>query len=111
MPAYFHDARDAAAFGPAKLTKTALHESSRMFCDLYGLLPGQSQAAHAHAANDKIYSVVDGEARFDIGGERRVLGAGGVAIAPAGVEHAVHNDSDAPLTLLVVMAPHPRPPT
>ena len=104
----FHDTARAAAFGPDKLTKTNLFESQRMFCDVYGLLPGQSQAAHAHAGSDKVYSVLTGRCRVAIGSESRTLGPGEVAVAPAGVDHAVHNDSDAPATLLVVMAPHPK---
>jgi mannose-6-phosphate isomerase-like protein (cupin superfamily) len=104
----FHDTAQAAAFRPDKLAKVSLFESPRMFCDVYGLLPGQSQAAHAHAGSDKVYSVLTGRCRLVIGTEARELGPGGVAVAPAGVEHAAHNDSAAPCTLLVVMAPHPK---
>ncbi len=104
----FHDTAAAAAFRPDKMAKVSLFESPRMFCDVYCLLPGQSQAAHAHAGSDKVYSVLTGRCRVEIGDERRNLGAGEVAVAPSGVSHAVHNDSDAPATLLVVMAPHPK---
>ncbi|MGQ0551822.1 MAG: cupin domain-containing protein [Planctomycetota bacterium] len=107
----FHDALASAAFTSEKLTKRSLHESARMFCDVYGLLPGQSQAPHAHAGSDKIYCVLEGEGRFQVGTRSERLRAGGVAVAPAGQEHAVHNDSQAPLKVLVVMAPHPKPPT
>ncbi|HTE06109.1 MAG TPA: cupin domain-containing protein [Planctomycetota bacterium] len=104
----FHDTARAATFRPDKLAKTSLFESPRMFCDVYGLLPGQSQAAHAHAGSDKVYSVLTGRCRIVVGSESRTLATGEVAIAPAGVEHAVHNESDSPATLLVVMAPHPK---
>ena len=105
----FHDTADVAAFGD-KLTKVSLFESPRMFCDVYGLRPGQAQAGHVHAGNDKIYAVLSGRCRVEVGGESRVLTAGQVAVAPAGIGHGLLNDSDAPATLLVIMAPHPKPP-
>ena len=108
MSGPFHDTAAAATFRPDKMAKVSLFESPRMFCDVYCLLPGQSQAAHAHAASDKVYSVLSGRCRVEIGGEARLLGAGQLAVAPAGIAHAVRNDTDAPATLLVVMAPHPK---
>lgn len=109
MAGNFHDTASAAAFSDEKMAKVNLFESSRLFCDVYGLMPGQSQKPHSHAQNDKVYSVLTGRVRVDIGDEQRSLGPGEVAIAPAGVEHGVTNESDAPATLLVVMAPHPKP--
>lgn len=110
MTGPFHDATAAAGYSPDKLRKTNLFESRRMFCDVYGLLPGQTQAGHVHADNDKLYAVLTGRCRIDIGEESRVLEPGQIAVAPAGVSHGLHNDSDAPTSLLVVMAPHPKPP-
>ena len=37
----FADTRD---FRPEKMSKVNLFETPRMFCDVYGLEPGQSQA-------------------------------------------------------------------
>jgi mannose-6-phosphate isomerase-like protein (cupin superfamily) len=110
MTGPFHDAAAAAGYSPEKLHKLNLYESRRMFCDVYGLLPGQSQAGHVHADNDKVYAVLSGHCRVDVGDESRVLGPGQVAVAPAGVPHGLHNESDSPAALLVLMAPHPRPP-
>jgi quercetin dioxygenase-like cupin family protein len=107
MAGPFHDARAAAAFRPDKLGKLNLFESARMFCDVYALAPGQSQAGHVHADSDKVYAVIEGRCRVSVGGESRVLGEGQVAIAPAGVDHGLLNDSGAPAKLLVFMAPHP----
>ncbi|MHC4845531.1 MAG: cupin domain-containing protein [Planctomycetota bacterium] len=111
MADHYHDTASAAAFSDEKMAKVNLFESPRMFCDVYGLLPGQAQKAHSHAENDKVYSVLTGRVRVDIGDEQRTLGPGEVAVAPAGVDHGVVNESDAPATLLVVMAPHPKPKT
>ena len=103
----FRDARAAAAFASEKMKKVNLFDTARLFCDVYGLLPGQEQTAHAHAGADKIYFVLDGTAMFDIGGEQREVGGGWAVLAPAGSSHAVRNRSNAPATLLVMMAPKP----
>jgi mannose-6-phosphate isomerase-like protein (cupin superfamily) len=103
----FKDARGAAAFAPEKMKKVNLFETERMFCDVYGLQPGQEQTAHAHAGSDKVYFVLDGSGHFRIGDEEREVGSGYAVFAPAGQSHAVRNPGPAPLTLLVFMAPKP----
>ena len=103
----FKDARAAAAFSPEKMKKVNLFDSPRMFCDVYGLQPGQEQTAHAHAGADKVYFVLDGVGRFRIGEEEREVGNGYAVLAPAGQSHAVRNPGPGPLTVLVFMAPKP----
>jgi mannose-6-phosphate isomerase-like protein (cupin superfamily) len=63
-----------------------------------------------HADNDKVYAVLAGRCRVDVGEDSRVLGPGGIAVAPAGVSHGLHNEGEVPASLLVFMAPHPSPP-
>ena len=103
----FKDARGAAAFAPEKMKKVNLFDTERMFCDVYGLSPGQEQTAHAHSGSDKVYFVIDGEGSFRIGDEERHVGPGWAVHAPAGASHAVRNPGPARLTLLVFMAPKP----
>ena len=103
----FKDARAAASFSPAKMQKVNLFDTARMFCDVYGLSPGQEQTAHAHAASDKVYYVIDGTGSFRIGNEERVANSGTAVLAPAGASHAVRNPGPDRLTLLVFMAPKP----
>jgi mannose-6-phosphate isomerase-like protein (cupin superfamily) len=107
MTDLFKDARAAAAFAPDKLKKVNLFETPRMFCDVYGLSPGQEQAAHAHAGSDKVYFVMDGVGVFRVGDVERQAGAGAAVFAPAGQAHAVRNPGPRSLTLLVFMAPKP----
>ena len=107
MPNDFHDAIQAARYADTKMQKVNLFESRRMFCDVYGLRPGQAQKVHAHDDADKVYHVLEGTAWIRIGDETRALGPGQTAIAPAGVEHGVSNEGEGPTSLLVVMAPHP----
>ena len=101
------NARDAAAFSDDKMKKVNLFDTERMFCDVYGLNPGQGQTPHAHASSDKIYFVIDGTGTFQIGDEIHTVGSGHAVLAPAGASHAVRNPGPGQLTLLVFMAPKP----
>jgi mannose-6-phosphate isomerase-like protein (cupin superfamily) len=99
--------RGAVRFSSEKMAKVNLFESDKMFCDVYGLEPGQEQKVHAHQGADKIYFVLAGAGSFHIGTEDRELGPETLVVAPAGVAHGVKNTSDSRLTLLVFMAPNP----
>ena len=103
----FKDAREAVAFDPEKMKKTNLFDTPRMFCDVYGLEPGQEQKGHAHADADKIYFVIEGSGTFRVGDAERTLGGGHAILAPAGAVHAVRNTGTGRLALLVFMAPKP----
>jgi quercetin dioxygenase-like cupin family protein len=94
-------------FSPEKLQKVPVFVSERMLFDQYCLEPGQAQRVHTHDAEDKVYVVLEGEALFEVGGERELLAEGSAVIARAGVPHGVRNDSDSELVLLVAMAPRP----
>jgi quercetin dioxygenase-like cupin family protein len=98
---------DRVRFLPDRLAKIALAATERAQLDLYCVAPGQSQKAHTHAAEDKIYYVLEGAGRFTLGGEEERLTAGEALIAPAGVEHGLWNDGAEPLLVLVVVAPPP----
>ena len=97
-------------FDAVAMAKVNLFETPRFFCDLYCLRPGQEQKVHSHAANDKIYYILRGEAKVVVGTESRRLGAGELVLAPAGAPHGIANESALDAVCLVFMAPHPRPP-
>ena len=99
--------REAVRFSGEKMAKVNLFETDRMFCDVYGLEPGQEQRPHVHQGADKIYLVLEGTGTFRIGSEERQLGPERVAMAPSGVEHGVRNTGDGRLMLVVFMAPNP----
>ena len=103
----FVDTNSARRFAAQKLQKLNLFETAQMFCDVYCLEPGQSQAPHGHAGASKFYYVVEGKGTFQVGGETRELGPGGLAWAGPGEPHGVTNASGARLVLLVAMAPNP----
>ena len=106
----FQNIRDAVIFSREKMTKVNLFETDRMFCDVYGLDPGQEQRVHAHEGADKIYFVVEGMGTFQIGSEEHQLGPETVVLAPSGVPHGVRNTAHTRLILLVFMAPNPNVP-
>ena len=74
----------ARAFSPEKLSKVGLFETERFFLDLYCLEPGQSQKPHAHEGCDKVYLVVAGRARVQVGHEERALAPGEAVLAGSG---------------------------
>lgn len=111
MATHLYDPASRVHFADAKMNKVNLYESTQLFCDVYCLLPGQSQSPHTHDANDKIYHALTGTCHVQLGEDVSPLAPGQVAIAPAGLLHGLENRSDEPATLLVVMAPHPNPPT
>ncbi len=89
------------------MQKLGLFETERFFCDVYCLLPQQSQKPHAHAGADKIYVVLEGTVDATIGDDQVALGAGDCVLAPAGRAHGVANNGSTPAALLVFMAPRP----
>jgi quercetin dioxygenase-like cupin family protein len=99
--------QNARRYAAEKMQKLNLFETERFFCDVYCLEPGQEQKAHAHAASDKVYAVLEGEVEARIGGETARLGPGDAVHAPAGSEHGVRNPGPARAALLVFMAPRP----
>ena len=103
----FTDTTAVRRFAAEKLQKLNLFETAEMFCDIYCLEPGQAQKPHGHPGATKFYFVVEGRARFLIGGAEQHLGPGGLAHAGPGEEHGVENDSDSRVVLLVAMAPNP----
>ena len=104
---YFHRVPDRMAFAADKMRKTNLVETANLFCDVYGLEPGQSQTGHRHAVGDKLYYVLTGTGRIRVDADERAVLPGDLVCAPAGSDHAVHNPGPDRLALLVMMAPKP----
>ncbi len=101
----FLDYRDHTGATAEKFFKSTLAESPRLLLGLNCLEPGQTQAAHTHADQDKFYFVIEGEGEFTVGDETRRAGPGVSVWAPAGATHGVTNRGDVRLVLLVGIAP------
>lgn len=92
---------------PDKFYKATLFRGDALLLGVNCLEPGQTQAPHDHAGQDKFYYVVEGEGRFQVGETFITAGEGEVVWAPAGIIHGVTNAGQARLTLLVGIAPAP----
>ena len=100
--------RDHVGTRPEKFYKATLFQGEALMVGLNCLEPGQVQAVHDHADQDKLYVVMEGSGRFTVGDEIREAGAGMVVWAQAGVPHGVENNGDTRLTVLVCIAPPPK---
>lgn len=103
----FLNVEDQLGFSPEKLHKVNLFETADLFCDVYGLEPGQGQKPHTHSDATKFYYVLQGQGEFRVGDVTRKLSAGELAYAEPGEVHGVMNTSTERLVLLVAMAPNP----
>ena len=91
-----------------KMAKHNLFETKNFFADVYVLRPGQAQAVHTHAAEDKCYFVLDGVARVTTGTDVIDAEPGQMVFCPAGEDHGVANaGTEGDIRLLVFMAPKP----
>ena len=99
--------RDHVKVAADKMARIGLSGTARTQLDLYCVAPGQSQSAHRHEGEDKIYYVLEGAGRFTVGDTEERLEAGDAVVAPAGVDHGLVNDGSALLLVLVVVAPPP----
>jgi mannose-6-phosphate isomerase-like protein (cupin superfamily) len=98
---------DRVRWSPDRMAKIGLATTSRAQLDLYCVGPGQAQAVHAHADQDKIYYVIEGGGRFTLGEREEWLGPGDALVAGSGTPHGLVNDGDRPLLVLVVVTPPP----
>lgn len=99
--------RDHAAYSPAKMGKSTIFESPRLLVGLNAFEPGQEHALHAHAGQDKVYQVLEGEGLFLLEGRQLAMGPGDLLVAPEGVPHGVRNNGSARLLVLAILAPAP----
>lgn len=98
------DITEARRWSAEKMQKVGIFASDRMFCDVYCFEPGQTQKLHNHDNADKIYLVLEGEGRFRVGDEEQVLTPNQCVVVPPPLDHAVFNDSDSRLVVLVFLA-------
>lgn len=62
-------------------------------------------AEHAHAVQEQIYHVVEGEGLLTLGTERRVMRRHDYVYVPPGVLHSFTNTGLVPLVFLVITSP------
>ena len=96
-----------AVYAPNKMGKASIFESTRLLVGLNAFEPGQEHALHAHAGQDKVYHVIEGEGLFLLDGRQLAMQAGDLLIAPEGIAHGVRNTGKRRLLVLAILAPAP----
>mgnify|MGYP000271248976 CR=1 FL=1 len=71
--------------------------------------PGTGGARHSHDLGHEIFLVLEGEAEFEIEGERAILGPGQMCVAYADQKHEVKCVGDKPITMYLSVTPHLEP--
>ena len=100
--------QDHAVYSSQKMGKSTIFESPRLLVGLNAFEPGQEHALHAHAGQDKVYQVIEGEGLFLLDGRELAMKAGDLLVAPEGVPHGVRNTGSARLLVLAILAPAPK---
>ena len=67
--------------------------------------PDQGPPLHTHANEDEAFYVLNGELRFELGGELRPAPAGSFVFVPRGTPHRFQNVGDNPARILVMFTP------
>ena len=98
---------DHAVYVATKMGKSTIFESPRLLVGLNAFEPGQEHALHAHAGQDKVYQVIEGEGLFLLEGRELAMKAGDLLVAPEGVAHGVSNTGSGRLLVLAILAPAP----
>ena len=98
---------DHAVYSSQKMGKATIFESSRLLVGLNAFEPGQEHSLHAHAGQDKVYHVIEGEGLFLLQGRTLAMKAGDLLVAPEGVPHGVRNTGKVRLLVLAILAPAP----
>ena len=99
--------RDHAVYSAEKMGKATLFQSARLLVGLNAFEPGQAHALHAHAGQDKVYSIVEGEGLFLLEGRELPMTAGDLLVAPEGIPHGIRNTGTNRLLVLAILAPSP----
>src|SRR5687768_15539587 len=99
--------QDLAVYTPQKMGKASIFESARLLVGLNAFEPGQEHALHAHAGQDKVYQVLEGEGVFLLEGRELAMKAGDLLVAPEGIAHGVRNSGAGRLLVLAILAPAP----
>ena len=73
------------------------------------LEPGAIAARHSHDLGHEVFLVLEGQAEFEIDGERAILGPGQMCFARADQMHQVRVVGDRPMTLYLSVTPHLEP--
>jgi quercetin dioxygenase-like cupin family protein len=105
---------DIPSFSPphhsGTIDRKLVHEEtgSKHMAIWYGEIePGGVADEHFHEEMEQAFYILDGECLFRVGDQEHRLGKGSLAFVPAKQPHKVVSVGEAPLKLLIIMAPPP----
>lgn len=104
------DLKDLVRFSEGGVTRETVFETERVWSEVLCFDRAQRLGPLKDAAADAVFTIVAGEAVFQVDRKRKRLGQWGSVLVPAGAELTVANASVEPLVLLLVVAPPPTTP-
>lgn len=102
---YFIPVLDYAKENAEKPYKHTFLNNARVLVGINVLAAGQEQPIHDHAEQDKYYFVLEGTGQFTVGDQTVPCSPGTLVLAPAGIDHGVHNPGPQRLVFLTTIAP------
>jgi mannose-6-phosphate isomerase-like protein (cupin superfamily) len=96
-------------FSPDEVRRETVFETGNLWTEVLCLSHNQSMGPVTDEGSDAVFTVVAGEAVFQVDGRRKRLDQWGMVLVPAGSEVTVTNSSAEPLVLLLTASPPPPP--
>lgn len=99
--------RDFVHFSPDRLRRATVFETGHLWSEVVCFDRNQSMGPVKDLDSDALFTVIAGEAVFQVDGRRTRLEQWGTVLVPAGADVTVKNASMDPLVIFVVAAPPP----
>jgi quercetin dioxygenase-like cupin family protein len=99
--------KDLIHFDPEGVRRETLFETGALFSEVLCFDAKQHVGPMEDPESDALFTVLAGEARFNVGRRSRTLKQWGAVLVPAGTEVTVINLHDEPLVVMLVAAPPP----
>jgi quercetin dioxygenase-like cupin family protein len=96
-------------FSPDHVNREAVYETDRVWCEVLCLDQQQTVGPITDPDSDAVFTVIAGDATFEVDGKRKRMEQWGVVLVPAGSEVTVTNSSAEPVVLWLIAAPPPTP--
>jgi quercetin dioxygenase-like cupin family protein len=99
--------RNFVHFSPEKVTRTTVFETERVWSEVVCFDRNQAIGPVKDLDSDALFTILAGQAVFQVNGRRSRLEQWGTVLVPAGAEVTVTNASIDPLVVFVVATPPP----
>jgi mannose-6-phosphate isomerase-like protein (cupin superfamily) len=96
-------------FSPDHINRETVYETDRVWCEVLCLDREQTVGPITDPDSDAVFTVIAGDATFEVDGKRKRMEQWGVVLVPAGSEVTVTNSSAEPVVLWLIAAPPPTP--